>query len=67
MDTTPDPQAESEDLVQILRTVSNKQVEIFDRLRHLEERVDRIMERLRKSEDRTAALEESLKTRPRRL
>jgi hypothetical protein len=52
---------------QALRTLSNKQVEIFDRLRHVEERLDRMLERLRKCEDRTTALEAAQKPKLRRL
>ena len=53
-----------EELVQNLRTVSNKQVEIFDRLRHVEERVDGLIERIRKCEDRTYSLEKALVHKP---
>jgi hypothetical protein len=34
-----------------LRTVSNKQVELFDRLRQVEERLDMLLERVRRIED----------------
>jgi hypothetical protein len=61
------PAPESEQPIQILKTVSNKQVEIFDRLRQVEERMDAIMERLRKWEVRTEALESAMKRNPSRL
>jgi hypothetical protein len=61
---TPEPEAESELPAMSLRTVSNKQVEIFDRLRQLEERMDRMVERIRKCEDRAAALEAVIARKP---
>lgn len=63
----PDPAAAAEQPDQLLRTLSNKQVEIFDRLRHVEERLDRMLERLRKCEDRATALEAAQKPKLRRL
>jgi hypothetical protein len=56
-----------EELIQNLRTVSNKQVELFDRLRHVEERVDAFLERVRKCEDRTLNLEKTVAQKPARL
>jgi hypothetical protein len=35
-----------------LKMLSNKQVELFDRLRHLEERFDALLDRVGKFEDR---------------
>ena len=58
---------ELEDFVQKTRTVSNKQVELFDRLRQAEERLDAVMERVRKCEDRTGTLEREFARRPSRL
>ena len=40
-----------EEMARELRTVSNKQVELFDRLRQVEERLDMLLERVRRSED----------------
>ena len=40
-----------EEMARELRTVSNKQVELFDRLRHVEERLDMLLERVRRIED----------------
>jgi hypothetical protein len=61
------PALESEQPIQSLKTVSNKQVELFDRLRQAEERIDAIMERLRKCEGRTEALESAMKRNPSRV
>jgi hypothetical protein len=61
------PGPELEQLIQDVRTVTNKQVEIFDRLRHVEERLDVLVERLRKCEDRTSTLESMSARRPSRL
>jgi hypothetical protein len=55
------------DLVQKLQTVINKQVENFDRVRQVEERLDALLERFRKCEDRTARLETILVRRPPRM
>ena len=62
-----EPEPESEQPTQSLKTVSNKQVELFDRLRQAEERIDALTERLRKCEDRTGALESAMKRKPSRL
>ncbi len=49
-----------------VRTIGNKQVEIMDRLRQAEDRIDALAERLRKYEVRTEALERTLARRPSR-
>jgi hypothetical protein len=59
--------SELEEFIQKMRTVSNKQVELFDRLRQTEERLETVMERVRKCEDRTGALEREFARRPSRL
>ena len=38
------------------KALSNRQVELFDRLQHLEERFDALLDRVRKCEDRMTAL-----------
>lgn len=43
--------SQAEEVARELRTVSNKQVELFDRLRHVEERLDMLLERIKKIED----------------
>ncbi len=48
---------DSEQLSKDVQTISNKQVEIFDRLRQAEERIDALTERLRKCEGRTEAIQ----------
>jgi chromosome segregation ATPase len=40
--------------VRELKTLSNRQVELFDRLQHLETRLDALLDRVRKCEDQVA-------------
>jgi len=50
---------ELEKAIQDLRTLGNRQVEIFDRLRQVEDRIHVLMERTRKCEDRISTLEKT--------
>ena len=44
-------ESQSEAIGREVRTLSNKQVELFDRLRDVEERLDMLLERIKKIED----------------
>jgi hypothetical protein len=43
-----------EQSIRELKTLGNRQVELFDRLQHLETRLDSLLDRVRKCEDRVA-------------
>jgi hypothetical protein len=44
-------ESQSEAIGREVRTLSNKQVELYDRLRDVEERLDMLLERIKKIED----------------
>jgi hypothetical protein len=44
-------ESQSEAMGREVRTLSNKQVELFDRLRDVEQRLDMLLERIKKIED----------------
>ena len=44
-------ESQSEAIGREVRTLSNKQVELFDRLRDVEQRLDMLLERIKKIED----------------
>lgn len=46
-----------EEIAKTLRNVSNRQVECFERIATLEQRVDTVLDRLLKLDDRVARLE----------
>jgi hypothetical protein len=46
--------ASESELTQIVQTIGNKQVEIFDRLRQAEERIEALRERVRELESASA-------------
>ena len=62
---TIDP-AEWNQRMEELRVLSNRQVEAFDRIQQLEERLTGLVERLRSCEARVGALEKSPTYRPSR-